>query len=1110
MKILFWFIEISCTFFYAIFIKYFVSISETVGLPVIVESHGRNRRLLADTAIHTDDEGATLLNVISDYYFVGEEDEPLSFTELPIQWGENENSDDNKSQIFLRGTADNGLRKLYRSVKAWKCDLLKAKPEISVLSRDNNWIKLQKPKKSFENMIRTILITVHCLHFFKGKPEASGKSLWNHLYKVFSLYDIRPSENDLIDHLSFISEAVKRDETLGKSEFLASFLEKKPRKRKYFDENAEVTMKPSFIVDDINDEYVDEELTIKAVEECESDDEDDGFETVCTICDDGGDLTCCEGRCLRSFHATIESADSNCESLGLRAEVVQVFCCSSATCGHFYHPKCVAKLLHEEGDAASQDLQEKIAAGEPFTCPAHKCHKCKKGEDEKVESLQFAICRRCPRSYHRKCLPSQIVFWNEDNDEDVIARAWNGLLPKSRALLYCLKHKIDAELGTPLRNLKFPDIGLSKKKPVELSVSKKKVVNSDYTSEKGSFLKSQTRGEKSSLSVRPVDSSKKRVTMSSGPEPVKRKRVMDDSKKLLEKNLSMKAGRCNLDDNGPYLGCRLYDYMMNENEPSHSKTDHTSVDKDEQTPRATPLRTENRNLPPLDANSRERILTLMKNAASSISLVEVIKRHVGNLPSTHANLSNVDKSIILARVEGSVEAVHLALRKIDGGCSIEDAIAVCEPSVLNQLTRWKDRLKVYLAPFLHGMRYTSFGRHFTKPEKLEEIVDRLRWYVENGDTIVDFCCGANDFSRLMKKRLDEMGKSCYYKNFDISRPKNDFCFEKRDWMKIMGLNPPFGKNASLANRFIDQALRFEPKLVILIVPPETKRLDRVKIRTPYDLVWKDVYLLAGKSFYLPGSVDANNKQVEQWNNTPPPLYLWSRSDYTSKYIAIAQQHGHISKEPEVYENVKALDLAVENHKSNGEVPIDQIRSQKESSPHDHDRTNMNFWKDGGEPRSQGMYKSYSHYNIAARDPYVGAAYGRPDGGSFVSPDDRIRRPNDIQFYGHERDGYNRQACIEDIRKYGMDPFTSQREGFSSGYELSPTRMNNMGAGPNRGAGFYDHALSGPVVHMDSSGFAPGPYHPFPQQSSSGGWLNDPKKSPMVSSSWQEVDAAGQP
>ncbi|KAA8523615.1 hypothetical protein F0562_010038 [Nyssa sinensis] len=40
---------------------------------------------------------------------------------------------------------------------------------------------------------------------------------------------------------------------------------------------------------------------------------------------------------------------------------------------------------------------------------------------------------------------------------------------------------------------------------------------------------------------------------------------------------------------------------------------------------------------------------------------------------------------------------------------------------------------------------------------------------------------------------------------------------------IMGLNPPFGVNAALANKFINKALEFKPKLLILIVPPETER-----------------------------------------------------------------------------------------------------------------------------------------------------------------------------------------------------------------------------------------------------------------------------------------------
>lgn len=33
----------------------------------------------------------------------------------------------------------------------------------------------------------------------------------------------------------------------------------------------------------------------------------------------------------------------------------------------------------------------------------------------------------------------------------------------------------------------------------------------------------------------------------------------------------------------------------------------------------------------------------------------------------------------------------------------------------------QNKLKVYLSPFLYGMRYTSYGRHFTKLNKLKEV-----------------------------------------------------------------------------------------------------------------------------------------------------------------------------------------------------------------------------------------------------------------------------------------------------------------------------------------------------------------------------------------------------
>ncbi|XP_017699890.1 protein ENHANCED DOWNY MILDEW 2-like isoform X2 [Phoenix dactylifera] len=218
-------------------------------------------------------------------------------------------------------------------------------------------------------------------------------------------------------------------------------------------------------------------------------------DSVCAICDDGGELLCCEGRCMRSFHAT-ESAgeDSGCNSLGYskaQVEAIQiflckncqynqhqcfacgklgssdksagaeVFCCVSATCGHFYHPKCVAELLCPDNKSKASKYQKRIAAGKSFTCPVHKCVVCRQRENKEFRELQFAMCRRCPKSYHRKCLPREIAF--EDTREGTVQRAWDGLLPNC-TLIYCLNHTVMEELTTPARDhVIFPDVAGNKK-----------------------------------------------------------------------------------------------------------------------------------------------------------------------------------------------------------------------------------------------------------------------------------------------------------------------------------------------------------------------------------------------------------------------------------------------------------------------------------------------------------------------------------------------------------------------------------------------------------------------------------------------------------------------
>lgn len=158
---------------------------------------------------------------------------------------------------------------------------------------------------------------------------------------------------------------------------------------------------------------------------------------------------------------------------------------------------------------------------------------------------------------------------------------------------------------------------------------------------------------------------------------------------------------------------------------------------------------------------------------------------------------------------------------------------------------------------------------------------------------------------------------------------------------IMGLNPPFGLKAMLANKFIDKALTFKPKLIILIVPKEAERLDQK--RQPYDLVWEDNQILFGKSFYLPGSLDVSDKQMDQWNASAPPLYLWSHSDWTEKHKKIAEGHGHTGAF-KVFSHAKEEvdyhfdDLPTQSH---GEVTYEQnSRSGKEKGTHMDE--NMNF------------------------------------------------------------------------------------------------------------------------------------------------------------------------
>ncbi|XP_037457460.1 protein ENHANCED DOWNY MILDEW 2-like isoform X1 [Triticum dicoccoides] len=691
--------------------------------------------------------------------------------------------------------------------------------------------------------------------------------------------------------------------------------------------------------------------------EIADEDSSTGIDLICALCDNGGEIASCEGKCLRSFHAT-KDASEDCKTLGYtrnqfdamkvflcknceheryqcfachrlssaKTNPPEVFPCASTSCGHFYHAKCVAQLLFPENEAKATEYTARIINGAKFACPVHKCDVCKYGENKEVKELQFAVCRRCPKSYHRRCLPRKIVFDDViENGVCLFQRAWDGLLPKNRILIYCLKHNIDPKLRTPLRDhIKFPDDPITKKSSNVNGLRRVKIRRLD-----------DCLPVPSSSSKRPLGTS----TCSSSINSIAKRKK--------------------------------------EHLPGGTK--HPSMQKSVMS--VIPIST----FPEVDINTATRIYDFAQKASSNITIEDVQKQLV--VSSTYTSfMKNTDK-VTLGKVERSVEAVKTAVHMLESGADIEEAKDVCSPYDLFQLAKWKNKLNIYLAPFLHGTRYTSYGRHFTKLDKLEKIVDKLQWYVQSGDMVVDFCCGSNDFSTLLKEKLEASEKNCFYKNYDLIQPKNDFNFERRDWMTvqpdelpagsrlIMGLNPPFGFKASLANQFINKALSFKPKLIILIVPKETERLD--KKYPPYELIWEDSNQLAGKSFYLPGSFDADNKQMDQWNLSPPPLSLWSRSDFAQKHNEIAKSKGHLCSRRPCY-NDSQRDIAgnaymstsgdLEMGSSEGEacIPDEEMQGERQAEAsvidqlladtyHDTTSSPGDYWTDtngrSGQPRN---------------------------------------------------------------------------------------------------------------------------------------------------------------
>ncbi|CAO2206468.1 unnamed protein product [Urochloa humidicola] len=447
-----------------------------------------------------DDDGVEPeFKAVNEYYFEVTKDEHVCFSILPFQFDENEKVGDcdSEKKVYLRGVMDKSLYPVHKQVVAWRVGLDCEQPNISVLSSEGNWIQLLNPWKCYQDKIaRSILITIQMLHFVR-KLHRYKRNLWDHLWdhlnEVFNKLGTKPVIDDLRKHHPLIKLFQERDPAFMKLKIL----------HKFIGDITETNKQPRGSVTNLQFTGSDEPHERNNDSDCEDKDDnddsdysdnsncdgdtnnDDGADTLCALCDDGGHLLSCIGQCKRAFHPRKEDGrESKCKTLGYTSAQLKeinsylcknceykqhqcfkcgelepsaepnakVFKCNNPTCGHFYHPNCVSKLLEPDDSDGSFELAKRIMTGLSFTCPVHWCFECGRMEDRTQRSMQFAVCRRCPKSYHRECLPREISF--KTKDKDFIQRAWklSGIV-----IIYCLDHKICNTTGNAEKgHIKFP------------------------------------------------------------------------------------------------------------------------------------------------------------------------------------------------------------------------------------------------------------------------------------------------------------------------------------------------------------------------------------------------------------------------------------------------------------------------------------------------------------------------------------------------------------------------------------------------------------------------------------------------------------------------------
>lgn len=243
---------------------------------------------------------------------------------------------------------------------------------------------------------------------------------------------------------------------------------------------------------------------------------------------------------------------------------------------------------------------------------------------------------------------------------------------------------------------------------------------------------------------------------------------------------------------------------------------------------------------------------------------------------------------IIRKLWDSTSMVRHALNCLEKGGTMEDAQSFCSVESLRNISGNEVALRDY-----------GVSQFFPAVNKQREVAERINYYAHDGDTVVEICSQAVDYLSLLKERVTNMGKLCNYKRFMVDQSQRQ---DVKDWMNKEGL--PTGSKLLIclslsfalwgeqSNKILDYALELKPKLIVLIAPLFSRRLDE---QSTYNLIWADTELLQSEILWPWGLFEVPSNDLDKRKGVSPGIYLWSRTDWATKHRQIASRFGHLQK-----------------------------------------------------------------------------------------------------------------------------------------------------------------------------------------------------------------------